>query len=256
MDTKETISNYWDWRSQTYDNGRCGFQEAEKSVWKKELMPVLKCEKDLSVLDVGTGPGFLALILAEMGHKVTGVDISKGMLEKARENARAMNLKIDFIHADGEKLPFEEESFDLLVNRHLLWTLPNPKKAAEEWTRVLKRNGRILAIDGAWFDPSMDATLRRGLSKATAFISNGNIPSFFSVFGKHYNPIRRMLPLYSNSKPNRICSLFEEAGLSNISFKYLLDIHQFQNNSASFLYRIAHKEPTFLVICEKSKPQH
>ena len=248
MDAKEIISNYWDWRSQTYNNGSCGFQEVEKSVWKKELKPFLKFGKDLSVLDVGTGPGFLALILAEMGHKVTGVDISKGMLEKARDNARARNLKIDFCHADGERLPFEEESFDLLVNRHLLWTLPNPKEAVEEWTRVLKQNGRILAIDGAWFNSSPGASFRRGLSKAATFIAEGKYTSFFSVFGRYYNHIRRVLPLYSDSKPNRICALFDEAGLSNVSFRYL-EVHRFQNSCGSFLYRIAHNKPTFLVMC-------
>jgi ubiquinone/menaquinone biosynthesis C-methylase UbiE len=252
MDTKETVSKYWDWRSQTYTNGAYGFQEVEKSVWKRELRPSLSGGGGLNILDVGTGPGFLALILAEMGHKVTGVDISQGMLEKARDNALMMNLNVDFRHADGERLPFEDESFDLLVNRHLLWTLPNPKEAIEEWARVLKPNGNILAIDGAWFDPSLNVRLRRGLSKAVTFIAEGKLPSFYSVFGEYYNPIRRELPLYSDSKPNRICALFEEARLSNVSFKYLLEVQQFQNSHGSFLHKITHKEPTFLVVGRKT----
>lgn len=62
----------------------------------------------------------MALILAEMGLDVTGVDISSGMIEKARQNAQSMGLQVDFRHADGEQLSFDSESFDLLVNRHLL----------------------------------------------------------------------------------------------------------------------------------------
>ncbi len=252
MDAKETISKYWDWRSQTYTNGICGFQDEEKSVWKNELRAVLNGDGGLRVLDVGTGPGFLALILAEMGHTVTGVDISAGMLDRARDNARMMNLDADFRHADAEMLPFEDESFDLLVNRHLLWTLPDPRKAVEEWARILKPEGRVLAIDGAWFDPSPNVRLRKGISKAITFVAERKLPSFYSVFGEHYNPIRRELPLYGDTKPNRVCTLFEEAGLSNVSFKYLQEVRKFQNAYGPFSYRIAHKDPTFLVTGEKA----
>jgi len=252
MDVKETISKYWDWRSQTYTNGICGFDDEEKAVWKGELRAVLNGNGGLKALDVGTGPGFLALILAEMGHTATGVDISTGMIDRAKENARMMNLVADFRHADAESLPFEDESFDLLVNRHLLWTLPNPSGAVEEWARVLRPGGMVLSIDGEWFDPSPSARLRKGLSKAVTLVVERRIPSFYSVFGDYYNPIRRELPLYGDSKPKRICSLFEEAGLSNVSFRYLLDARQFQKAFGPLSYRVAHKDPTFLVTGEKA----
>jgi ubiquinone/menaquinone biosynthesis C-methylase UbiE len=252
MNAKETISKYWDWRSQTYTNGFNGFRDEEKSVWKKELRSVLNGNGGLSVLDVGTGPGFLALIMAEMGHTVIGVDISTGMIEKARDNARMMNLKVDFRYADAESLPFEDESFDLLVNRHLLWTLPNHKEAIEEWVRVLKPDGTILAIDGAWFDPALNIRFRRGLSKAITLIAERKLPSFYSVFGEYYKPIQGELPLYGDTKPHRICALFEEGGLSNVSFKHLQEVQQFQNVYAPFSYKIAHKDPTFLVMGEKA----
>ena len=251
MDAKETISKYWDWRSQSYTNGICGFDEEEKAVWKRELKSVLNASGGLKALDVGTGPGFLALILAEMGHKVTGVDISTGMIEKARGNARMMALDADFRCGDAEKLPFEDDSVDILVNRHLLWTLPDPKGAVEEWTRVLRPKGRVLAIDGAWFDPSPRVRLRKGLSKAITLIAEGRLPSFYSIFSEYYDPIRSELPLYGDSKPKRICSLFEDAGLSNVSFRYLQEVRQFQNARGPISYRIAHKDPTFLVMGEK-----
>jgi len=252
-DVKDTISKYWDWRSQTYTNGICGFDDGEKTVWKRELRSVLNGNVGLKALDVGTGPGFLALILAEMGHSVTGVDISTGMIDRAKENARMLNLMADFCHADAERLPFEDESFDLLVNRHLLWTLPDPRGAVEEWTRVLRPGGRIVAIDGAWFDPSPNARLRKGLSKAMTLITERKLPSFYSVFAEYYNSIHRELPLYGDTKPDRISYLFEEAGLSNVSFKYLQEALQFQNAFGPFSYRIAHKDPTFLVTGEKAQ---
>ena len=251
MNTKETISKYWDWRSESYTNALDGFQAEERSVWNKELRAAVNGNRGLNILDVGTGPGFLALILAEMGHTITGVDISRGMIEKAQNNAKMMGLEADFRHADAERLPFEDESFDFLVNWHLLWTLPNPKETIEEWARVLKPEGAIVAIDGAWFDPALSTRLRRCVSKAVTFAFDKKIPSFYSVFGEYYNPIRHELPLFGDTKPQRICTLFEEAGLSNVSFRYLEEAQRFQRAYAKLPYRIAHNDPTFLVTGKK-----
>jgi ubiquinone/menaquinone biosynthesis C-methylase UbiE len=253
MDAKESISQYWDWRSQSYTNGSHGFEEEEKAVWKRELDAFVRGRRYKRVLDVGTGPGFMALILAEMGFDVTGVDISIGMIEKARENAQAMGLQVDFRHADGERLSFDDESFDLLVNRHLLWTLPHPLEAVREWSRVLKGGGRILAIDGAWFDPSLNAQIRRSISRAAATISSGKRPSFRSKFRDHYQGIEKELPLYSHSKPERICSVFEEAGLLNVSFRHLGEVQKLQDKRDSVLSRLEYHEPTFLVVGDVAK---
>jgi len=252
MSTKEIITNYWDWRSQTYTNGLPGFQEEEWSVWKRELGVVLNGGERLEVLDVGTGPGFLALILAEMGHQVTGVDLSKSMLDKAKENAKARKVMVDFCHGDAESLPFDDGSFDLIVNRYLLWTLSDPQEAILEWTRVLRPGGMILAVDGPWFDTALSMRIRRNLSKAIAIVTEGKRPSFYSVFGQYYDPIRNNLPLYANNRPHRICSLFEDKGLSNVAVRYLKEVQQFQNLHNPMSYRISHKDPLFLVMGEKA----
>ncbi len=235
----------------TYTNGLDGHQDDEISIWKSEIRGVLNGNRGLNVLDVGTGPGFLALIFAEMDHQVTGVDISKCMLDKAKENARARDLEVSFCHGDAEALPFDDESFDLLVNRYLLWTLPDPQMAIDEWVRVLKPNGMILAIDGAWFDPALAMRLRRGLSKAITLITDRRRPLFYSVFGQYYKPIRSELPLYGDTKPHRVRTLLEDRGLSNVSTVYLKEVQEFQNIHNPLPYRIAHKDPLFLAMGEK-----
>jgi len=69
-----------------------------------------------------TGTEFLAFFFAEMGHKVTGMDLSAGMLKKAKKNEDSLGLKIDFFHGNAENLPFENSYFDLVTNKFLLWT--------------------------------------------------------------------------------------------------------------------------------------
>ena len=100
------------------------------------------------ILDVGTGTGAMALVLAEMGHDVSGIDLSDGMLNKAKEKAKQANLPVEFKIGDAEKLSFPDDTFDVVINRHLLWTLPHPEKAIKEWNRVLKPGGQVVILDG------------------------------------------------------------------------------------------------------------
>ncbi|MBE0467174.1 MAG: class I SAM-dependent methyltransferase, partial [Candidatus Desulforudis sp.] len=99
----------------------------------------------LDVLDVGTGTGFAALILAELGHRVTGIDWSAAMLDRAREKARDAGLEVALVEGETEALPFTDASFEALAARHVLWTLAEPEQALAEWFRVLKPGGRVFA---------------------------------------------------------------------------------------------------------------
>ena len=65
MDTKEVIQNYWDYRSESYNNGVIENSEEERNAWRDMLSKSIEGKKGLKVLDVGTGPGFLALLYEE-----------------------------------------------------------------------------------------------------------------------------------------------------------------------------------------------
>ena len=155
-DVKEEVKTYWDFRSDSYDNspGHSGFVD----IWKTVLSETFEGKK--KILDVGCGTGFLSLILAELGHEVVGIDLSEGMLSKARMKADNLGLDIEFMIGDAENLHFEDDSFDAVVNRHLLWTLPNPDKAIMEWGRVVKNGGKVVAMDGKWRRNSFDEHIR------------------------------------------------------------------------------------------------
>lgn len=112
----------------------------------------------IRVLDVGTGPGFFAVILHALGYAVTAVDYTDAMLNEARLNAGEAAEYIHFRSMDAEKLGFADASFDVVVSRNLTWNLPHPERAYAEWARVLKPNGLLLNFDANWYRYLYDAS--------------------------------------------------------------------------------------------------
>ncbi len=184
-----------------------------------------------------------------MGHKVTGVDLSLGMLEKAKYNAQNMGLEIDFFHGDAEDLPFEDSSFDLVTNKFLLWTLQQPDCAAREWKRVLKPGGMVFSIDGEWFDPRPSKRVKRMLSEWTETFVKKNPNT--SIFKDYYGSIRYDLPLYEEISPEIASVLFSEMGFVNTSVNPLQEVQKFKNRRQSLLQRILGNNSIFLISGQK-----
>lgn len=151
---QEHITRYWNLRSPAYDEqpGHGIRHEDERQVWLTALAQLLP-PAPADVLDVGTGTGFLALLLAEMGHRVTGVDLSEGMLALARTKAAGLKRNMPqpvFQMGDAIDPPLPPGSVDVIINRHLLWTLTDPERAFANWHFLLRPGGRLVAIDGLW----------------------------------------------------------------------------------------------------------
>jgi SAM-dependent methyltransferase len=103
---------------------------------------------------VRTGTGFLALLMSEMGHDVTGVDLSEQMMSVGRAHAEARGMTTRFVVGDAEE-PAALGEFDVVISRHLLWTLRRPEQAVRAWSQLLRPGGRVIAIDGLWFHLSV-----------------------------------------------------------------------------------------------------
>ena len=101
-------------------------------------------------LDAGCGTGFLTFALHELGHRVTGIDLSPGMMSIAEKRTATLSNPPQFRLGDAEVLPFPDGAFDGVVCRYALWNLPRPEVALREWVRVVKPGGLILVIDGVW----------------------------------------------------------------------------------------------------------
>ena len=104
------------------------------------------------VLDIGVGSGRLAVELAGVkgcDFNITGLDISRDMLKKARENARYARIedKMEFVLASGSKLPFKDKAFDLVISYASLHHWFSPVEVFNEAYRVMKDNGFIIIRD-------------------------------------------------------------------------------------------------------------
>ena len=103
------------------------------------------------ILDVGTGPGFFAILLAEAGYQVTAIDYTEEMLKEAQQNACGLAECIVWKTGDAQALDVENNSFDAIVTRNVTWNLPRPDLAYKEWLRVLKPGGMLYNFDADWY---------------------------------------------------------------------------------------------------------
>lgn len=93
------------------------------------------------ILEVGCGTGRTACHLSKQGYDVVAVDIRKEMIEKARRRAEAEDAEVSFVQADANQLPFEDDSFDVVLAESV--TLFAGPQAFKEYNRVLVPGGRL-----------------------------------------------------------------------------------------------------------------
>ena len=246
QEIKDAIRKSWDQSSVLYDScpGHGIGTDEEKVAWKQELNRNLP-ESPQKVLDVGCGTGAMGLLFAEMGHHVTVVDLSEAMISKAREKAYAQKLSIELRTGDAEHLPFSDGSFDVVVNRHLLWTLPHPEIALKEWHRVLKFGGVVLIIDGVWKDRSFPIRAKRILSDGLAKI-------FGHTHGGHYDKkLRSQLPYDGGVPMETMVSDLEHAGFTGICFRDLMYIREMQKPQQPWYLRFAPAKTYYILAATK-----
>ena len=114
------------------------------------------------VLDVATGTGWTSRRVAARGSTVTGVDISEGMLNAAKEIAAERNLKIDYQIGDAEALPFDDAEFDAVVSTFGAMFAPDRSAVAAELARVCRKGGRLALA--CWPPDGMAVDMRQVLA--------------------------------------------------------------------------------------------
>ena len=213
MESRQTILS----ENKAYWTGRaCGYSEVnqleletdQRKKWRDCLQAEIARQfpgiaaAQLRVLEVGTGPGFFAILLCELGYDVTAIDLTPAMLKEAKKNAGAMAGSIRFMEMNVEALKFEDASFDVVIIRNLTWNLPHPDAAYAEWARVLRPGGLLLNFDANWyaylFDEQAQAAYDQDrINSAEQGVWDQNVGENFDVM----EDIARRVPLSSIRRP-------------------------------------------------------
>lgn len=213
---KDEIRDYWSVRSETFDlmPGHEIFSADERRAWLALLSRHLGTEPGRRALDLACGTGVISLLLAELGFSVTGLDLSEAMLARARSKVAGKG-PIKLFLGDAENTLEASDSYDAVVTRHLVWTLPDPPAAFAEWHRVLRPGGRVAIIDADTVNVRPDRQLVKWLAQLAKRLSSNVAPS--PAYADTHASILSRVYFSQGCRPESVAGLLSAAGFEDIS---------------------------------------
>ena len=252
---KEEIHAYWTQRAEGYSEyNQQEMADARRSMWKNKLLSLLeenfpgKNPEELKVLDVGTGPGFFALLLAEAGYQVTAADVTEEMLKEAKKNTGVFAEKITWKLSDAQKLELGDCEFDAVFSRNVTWNLENPGQAYEEWVRVLKPGGLLCNFDADWYGHLYDEEKRSGYEKDRQRVEEKNLEDYYTGTDiERMEAIARQVPLSRQKRPQWDVEALKNAGLTGVScdtevWKQVWTEEEIANNGSTPIFLLSGKK--------------
>jgi ubiquinone/menaquinone biosynthesis C-methylase UbiE len=210
---RDEINAYWSERAATFDE-QVGHEirgEAERRAWHALILRHLGRGEGRAALDLATGTAVIAHLMDDLGFRVTGLDWSEAMLACARAKAAARGRRIDFILGDAEATMLPDASVDVVVTRHLVWTLVDPPAAFAEWHRVLRPGGRLFVVDGDFVTPTVIARLQSLIARVR------RVASAEDRMRETHRSILARVPFSHGARAEEVAALLAAAGFGAIT---------------------------------------
>ncbi len=147
------------------------FPEQRFAPWREQLWSQVPAGRTLEV-GVGTGKNFP---FHPPDITVTGIDLSEGMLARARRQAQSLGKTLELRQMDAQRLEFPDNTFDAAVATFVFCSVPDPLLGLRELGRVVKANGRIFLLDHVRIDRPVIGPAMDGLNPVMVRLSGANI---------------------------------------------------------------------------------
>lgn len=147
-----TSAEFWDAEAGDFDEQPDhGLRDASvRAAWTGLLLPLMP-PSPARVADLGCGTGSLSLLMAEAGHRVSGLDISPAMVSLAQEKLAGTGYGAEFSVGDAAAPPWQPGVFDVVLTRHVVWAMADPDAALTRWIELLAPQGRLVLVEGRWW---------------------------------------------------------------------------------------------------------
>lgn len=243
-DPHEELRAFWDLDAESYDRSpsHSASDPVEAPMWRAALLRHLP-PPPASILDVGAGTGAMTLLALDLGYRVTALDLSPGMLGALRTKADHLGFDVQTVIGQADEPP--EGPFDAVMERHLLWTTPDPVAALSAW-RAVAPHGRLVLFEGI-FD-------RIGLVQRARDLAAGRVRTFLGISHDHhgeYSPeLLRALPLARATSPLPIVQAVAEAGWRRVRIERLRDVEWARRMASPPLLGWLETVPRFALVAE------
>jgi SAM-dependent methyltransferase len=218
-DVHDRIRDFWDRDSHTYDDSASHSisDPLEAAAWRAALRRALP-DPGAKVLDAGAGTGALSLLAAELGYVVTALDLSEGMLSKARAKADANGVELTFVVGPAAEPP--SGPFDAIMERHVVWTMLDPVAVLRAWLAVTAPGGRLVLFEGVW---GADTVAQQVKDRAADALRR-----LLGARDHHHAPypdeVLAQLPLARMTSPTPLIDMVHEAGWRGLRIQRLGDV--------------------------------
>ncbi|MGI2034519.1 methyltransferase domain-containing protein [Rhizobium panacihumi] len=236
---RDEIKAYWSARAEKFDlsPGHEIFSEEERQAWQALIGKHLGKGEGRPALDLASGTAVVSHLMDDAGFDVTGLDWSEAMLGLARAKAKQRGRDISFRLADAENTMEPDDAYDVIVTRHLVWTLVDPAAAFTEWMRVLKPGGKLLIVDGDFVNVGFAERLVKKLAvwlEKIGAVKKAPSHAPAEMAGKH-EEILSQVHFSGGARAGDVAALLQQAGFATVVIDQdLKAIHRAQARHLGF----------------------